>query len=450
MDTMASKRSIYISSTFSDLEDHRTEVKAALEKGGYDVACMEKYPAFEERPLEKCLADVAATDGYVLLVAHRYGHRPREGNPDHKSITQLEYEQAICTNKRPLVFTIDDDHPWQRKWMDRGDDEAAVIAFRAAVEERHGVNWFTTPEQLASLVLAALASQEEPEGRHAQASRWTDAAVDAWVSAHRPAVARHFLALPGVQDRSLHVDLPVELNGAGRQQKVVLRPAHLAPAMEGPGAHLILLSAEGGAGKTSLAFHLARWGLEGGLTNHAEGGDPSRAAPILPVLIDTALAEGETVLGRARQRLEAAIGVAWGGLEEGLVAELARRKRLLVIVDHFSELTAEARERVVRTLPTGLVVITSRQEETATLGDRACTRIQPLQIALDQLQRFFHEVLERKGVRQRFSDDDLEPTQRQLRRMVGDKPITPLLALMFIDDVIAKQDGQGVLAASVP
>jgi hypothetical protein len=170
MDTMASKRLIYISSTFSDLEDHRTEVKASLEKGGYDVACMEKYPAFEERPLEKCLADVAATDGYVLLVAHRYGHRPREGNPDHKSITQLEYEQAICTNKRPLVFTIDDDHPWQRKWMDRGDDEAAVIAFRAAVEERHGVNWFTIPEQLASLVLAALASQEEPEGRHAQAT----------------------------------------------------------------------------------------------------------------------------------------------------------------------------------------------------------------------------------------------------------------------------------------
>lgn len=53
-------------------------------------------------------------------------------------------------------------------------------------------------------------------------------------------------------------------------------------------------------------------------------------------------------------------------------------------------------------------------------------------------------------MRERFSDDDLEPTQRQLRRMVGDKPITPLLALLFIDDVIAKMDGQGVLAASVP
>lgn len=215
---MALKRSIYLSSTFADLEDHRTEVKAALEKGGYAVACMESHPAFEERPLEKCLADVAAADGYVLLVAHRYGHRPREGNPGRKSITQLEYDQAIRTNKRPLVFTIHPKHPWLPEWIDRGEDEAAVTAFRAAVEESHGVNRFTTPEQLASLVLAALGSQEEPEGRPVEAPRWTDAAVEAWLTAHRQAVTRHFLAIPGVQDRSLHVDLPVELHGAGRPQ----------------------------------------------------------------------------------------------------------------------------------------------------------------------------------------------------------------------------------------
>jgi DNA primase len=30
----------------------------------------------------------------VLLIAHRYSYRPAEGNPDRKSITQLEYEEA--------------------------------------------------------------------------------------------------------------------------------------------------------------------------------------------------------------------------------------------------------------------------------------------------------------------------------------------------------------------
>jgi hypothetical protein len=34
---------------------------------------MEKYPACDERPRAKCLADVARADTYVLIIAHRYG-----------------------------------------------------------------------------------------------------------------------------------------------------------------------------------------------------------------------------------------------------------------------------------------------------------------------------------------------------------------------------------------
>jgi hypothetical protein len=37
-------------------------VKQVLEKAGSVVASMESYPAFEQRPLEKCLSDVAAPD----------------------------------------------------------------------------------------------------------------------------------------------------------------------------------------------------------------------------------------------------------------------------------------------------------------------------------------------------------------------------------------------------
>ena len=47
---MALKKKVYVSSTFEDLKEHRARVKVALEKAGYDVACMEKYPAFDERP----------------------------------------------------------------------------------------------------------------------------------------------------------------------------------------------------------------------------------------------------------------------------------------------------------------------------------------------------------------------------------------------------------------
>ena len=86
--------SVYVSSTFIDLEGHRAALKTALEKARYDVECMEKYTAFDQPPLDRCLADVAATDVYVLLIAHRYGYRPLENNPQRRSITHLEYEQA--------------------------------------------------------------------------------------------------------------------------------------------------------------------------------------------------------------------------------------------------------------------------------------------------------------------------------------------------------------------
>ena len=60
---------VYVSSTFIDLEGHRAALKTALEKARYDVDCMEKYTAFDQRPLVRCLADVAAADVYVLLIS---------------------------------------------------------------------------------------------------------------------------------------------------------------------------------------------------------------------------------------------------------------------------------------------------------------------------------------------------------------------------------------------
>ncbi len=169
------KRLVYVSSTAVDLEQHRTALKAALEKAQYDVACMEKYAAFDERPLDKCRADVARCDVFVLLVAHRYGFRPDAGNPGGKSITELEYDEAGRHAGKPrLVFTVDPEHPWNPKWIDKGDDAAAVDAFKQAVERRHGVNRFADPDHLTSLVLQALHAAESGDAPATDvgAARW--------------------------------------------------------------------------------------------------------------------------------------------------------------------------------------------------------------------------------------------------------------------------------------
>jgi Domain of unknown function (DUF4062) len=155
------KRVVYVSSTFVDLKSHRAVLKTALEKAQYDVEAMEKYPAFDQRPLDKCLADVVRADVYVLLLAHRYGFRPKDRNPARKSITQLEYEEAGRHDGKPrFVFTVDPDHPWSPKWIDKGKDARDLEAFRSVTEQRHGVNRFTDPNELASLVLQGLRAWE--------------------------------------------------------------------------------------------------------------------------------------------------------------------------------------------------------------------------------------------------------------------------------------------------
>lgn len=98
------RKKVYVSSTFKDLEEHRSAVKATLERAGFDVECMEKYPAFDERPKDKCLADVAECDYYVLIAAWRYGFQPEDDNPRSLSITHLEYEEAVRLKKPCLAF----------------------------------------------------------------------------------------------------------------------------------------------------------------------------------------------------------------------------------------------------------------------------------------------------------------------------------------------------------
>jgi hypothetical protein len=60
---------IYISSTYSDLKDAREAVYGVLRKMGHDAIAVEDYVATDQRPLDKCLADVDSCDIYVGVFA---------------------------------------------------------------------------------------------------------------------------------------------------------------------------------------------------------------------------------------------------------------------------------------------------------------------------------------------------------------------------------------------
>ena len=104
----------YLSSTYSDLREFREAVRIALTRQSVDLLAMEGYVAGDERPLDKCLADVAKCDLYIGLFAWRYGFVP----PGHdKSITELEYREAVRLGIPCLIFLLAEDASWPRPLM---------------------------------------------------------------------------------------------------------------------------------------------------------------------------------------------------------------------------------------------------------------------------------------------------------------------------------------------
>ena len=175
---MAVKRVVYVSSTFVDLERHRATLKAELERAGFDVESMERYPAFEQRPLDRCIDDVRRCDAYVLILAHRYGFVPPADDGRALSITQREYEAAMQAARPCFVFCVDAAHdgPPSLKDTPRSRAGRRVAAFRRDVVARHGSRTFTDPDNLTKQVLSALAAHAERRGGFTWPQPWDFAA----------------------------------------------------------------------------------------------------------------------------------------------------------------------------------------------------------------------------------------------------------------------------------
>ena len=440
----------YISSPFLGLKKEREEAKQLITRRNH--AYGDSYGGSPDPLVETCQGDVRASDHYILILGERYGtRRPEHGG---KSVTELEFEAAeeagLSLHAFFLGFVSD-----ARNGIElEPEARAALAAFRHRVSERcvpvecsdqadGRDGWQVFLERITTL---AASPPPKPNGRGnakaPPAPTYTSTHLQSWVERHQPQLSDAFRGLPSVQARQVHVPLEVRLIPAGAaatEGPRLLQPEDMQPLLEMAGSQVLLLSGDGGAGKTSLAFAIARWWLEG------KPGGVVR----LPVLIETALGPQETVVERTRSWLRHQLPAA---PEEALSAELIDAllagKRLIPIVDHLSELTPAAREQLLAALPAGLALVTSRSDDDG-FRERPLSRIVPQRIAVERLQAFFLDYLRRKGQGEALSDDDLMPAQAQLKRIVGDKPITVLLAQMFIDDVIANRE-QGLLAGSVP
>ena len=131
---------IYVSATYGDLKEHREQVYRALRQLGHDAVAMEDYVAADQRPLDRCLADVAACDLYVGIFAHRYGYIPEQGNPQGRSITELEYRHAQAKGSPVWCSSSTRPPPGRRP----GATRSPVTATGAAASERCARSWVVT------------------------------------------------------------------------------------------------------------------------------------------------------------------------------------------------------------------------------------------------------------------------------------------------------------------
>lgn len=146
------RQRVYVSSTYQDLQEFRREVAETLQKAGYEVVAMETYTATDERPVDKCLADVRECDVYVGIIAWRYGFIP----PGYdRSITELEYREATQAGKPRLMFLADRKAAWPIDQVDL-DAKPQWERFRGELEKAHVVAYFETPDHLARHVLEAV------------------------------------------------------------------------------------------------------------------------------------------------------------------------------------------------------------------------------------------------------------------------------------------------------
>lgn len=267
---------VFLSSTRQDLAAHRDAVSLALRKAGYVPSEMETFGARDEEPLEACLQEVAETDLFVGIYAWRYGFVPAGASI---SITEQELREAHRRRKPILCFTVDEAYELPRE---EGEGAERLRDLKRRIRDERGVDTFTTPDNLAAAVLAALRRWEEKNlradltpARHVQLQLldkverfWVDGVLKRSVAAGRrlriareerpEAVGRAAVEPPPARD---------EPAPAG-----VVEPIH--DLFEQRGLSLLILGPPG-AGKTVTLLELAH-----GLGKRARR-DPRALVPVV-------------------------------------------------------------------------------------------------------------------------------------------------------------------------
>lgn len=360
---------VYVSSTCNDLQAHRLSVYNALRKNRKcDVIWMEDYVAVDQRPLDKCLADVANCDIYVGIFAWRYGYIPNEDNPDRLSITELEYRHAKRRKKPRLVFLLDENASWPDSLRDEHTGEGSggrcIAELRKRLREDRVVSFFETCDRLALEVFSAVSKliDELPPVTNDPRSRRDELTLlnkvkQNWVEGKLKGSLYHEVLIPlnGVTRREGVEGWDAEFERPDQDFRVLLDGQGIGRIFDSV-SHSLLILGEPGSGKTITLLELTR-----NLVARAEL-DPYEPIPVVfnlsswtnkpQILVDWL--SGEL---RSKYQIPEKIGRHW-----------LENQRIVPLLDGLDEVKPDARDGCAK-------AISEFTQEACLTGLAVCSRV---------------------------------------------------------------------------
>jgi hypothetical protein len=148
---VAVKYQVFVSSTYSDLQEERNGViKGILELGHIPVG-MEMFSAADEEQWKIIARHIDESDYYIAIIAHRYGSLAGD-----ISYTRKEYEYALTKGVPIIAFVIDSTAPWPADLMETDARLARKLQSFLELVKKKPVGFWANATDLAGKASVAL------------------------------------------------------------------------------------------------------------------------------------------------------------------------------------------------------------------------------------------------------------------------------------------------------
>lgn len=145
---MEKRYQVFVSSTFTDLQEERKEVMQALLELNCIPCGMELFPAANEDQWSLIKRMIDDCDYYILIVGGRYGSIDTDGI----SYTEKEYRYALEQSKPIIAFLPKNPELIPTGKSDKNQEASSRLQKFKELAQKKLVKYWTNPENLGSLV----------------------------------------------------------------------------------------------------------------------------------------------------------------------------------------------------------------------------------------------------------------------------------------------------------